>query len=595
MLHIMGHILRRARAPFATFGRAQGGNVAMMFAIALVPIVMLVMGGLDYARAMLERAQMSDAADAAALAVGSTKGLTTAQAAALAQQFFNANYKGPAGADGKTPQVSVSYDSTKGTVTLTVNYQMPTTVLGVFGQSALALQTTSTVVWGQSKLWVALVLDNSGSMASSGKMNALITSSQQLLVTLQNASTNPGDVQVGIVPFVSVINVGKTNSGASWLSWTDWDAAPVINKATIADGYVVPKTNIPFDAYGPGDDCPFTTTKSSSGWGGTTYTITPDSPFSYRCEKSASNGSGDVAGTTNSSGAVVAPIPASGSQGLICPGPGLTSGGTALNNNNDHISRYFNGCWTASKLTGQTVTVSSGSSATCGGFSSTNCTCSGKNSSKICKTQKWQHAWTSNAHSSWSGCAMDRAQDYDIQNTQPSGASTGLPAANPTGACLNATVTPLGYNWSSLNTQIGNMQANGSTNQAVGVVNGWQMLTPGAPWNTPAVPGNTSRYIILLSDGLNTQDRWWGDGMQENTADDQNIDARETKACAAAKADGVIIYALYVNINGSDGNSAPLQACASDSSKYFVLTSSSQIATAFATIGQQITSVRVAK
>jgi hypothetical protein len=191
---------------------------------------------------------------------------------------------------------------------------------------------------------------------------------------------------------------------------------------------------------------------------------------------------------------------------------------------------------------------------------------------------------------------MDRTQDYDIQNTQPSGAS-GMPATNnyPSSLCPAATTTALGYDWSSLNTQIGNMKANGSTNQAIGVANGWQMLTPGDPYGTPSVPANTTRYIILLSDGLNTQDRWWGNGSSENTSDDAKIDDRMNKACSAAKADGIIVYSLYVNINGSDGNSAPLQNCATDSSKFFVLTSSSQIASAFATIGQQITNVRVSK
>ena len=72
--------------------------------------------------------------------------------------------------------------------------------------TALPVTTSSTVVWGQSKLWVALVLDNSGSMSqgdSSGtKMDALQNASHQLLTILQNAVTTAGDVQVSIVPFV---------------------------------------------------------------------------------------------------------------------------------------------------------------------------------------------------------------------------------------------------------------------------------------------------------------------------------------------------------------------------------------------------------
>ena len=138
------------------------------------------------------------------------------------------------------------------------------------------------------------------------------------------------------------------------------------------------------------------------------------------------------------------------------------------------------------------------------------------------------------------------------------------------------------------------MQAKGSTNQAIGMAHGWLSMTPGNPYGAAAVPANTTRYIILLSDGLNTQDRWWGDGSTEGTSDDDKIDDRMNKVCAAAKTDGVIVYSLYVHVNGG-GNSTPLKNCATDSSKYYDLTSSSQIAAAFADITKQITNVRVSK
>ena len=88
------------------------------------------------------------------------------------------------------------------------------------------------------------------------------------------------------------------------------------------------------------------------------------------------------------------------------------------------------------------------------------------------------------------------------------------------------------------------MQASGSTNQAIGMAHGWMTLTNSTPYSPGAVPSNTSRYIILFSDGLNTQDRWWGDGSTEGTTDDAKIDARENSVCTAAKADGVVIYHL---------------------------------------------------
>jgi hypothetical protein len=65
--------------------------------------------------------------------------------------------------------------------------------------------------------------------------------------------------------------------------------------------------------------------------------------------------------------------------------------------------------------------------------------------------------------------------------------------------------------------------------------------------------------------------------------------------CSNAKAAGITIYTVFVDLNGTLGNSTVLQNCASDSSKYFDLTTTGAIITAFNQIGQQITNLRVAQ
>ena len=81
------------------------------------------------------------------------------------------------------------------------------------------------MLWGIKKLNLALVLDNTGSMAQSAKMTNLKTAAHNLLTTLQNAAKTPGDVKVAIVPFATDVNVGTSNVNANWIDWTDWDAA----------------------------------------------------------------------------------------------------------------------------------------------------------------------------------------------------------------------------------------------------------------------------------------------------------------------------------------------------------------------------------
>ncbi len=72
---------------------------------------------------------------------------------------------------------------------------------------------------------------------------------------------------------------------------------------------------------------------------------------------------------------------------------------------------------------------------------------------------------------------------------------------------------------------------------------GWQSLTNG-PFTVPAMdPEYVYKHvIILLSDGLNTQNRWYTSAA--------SIDAREAITCTNVKATGVVIYSVQVNTGG---------------------------------------------
>jgi len=216
------------------------------------------------------------------------------------------------------------------------------------------------------------------------------------------------------------------------------------------------------------------------------------------------------------------------------------------------------------------------------------------NNQTDCLAENGNPKWTPANHNTWNGCVADRGssntptgQDYDTNANAPgSSASSKFPAEQYNG-CPQA-ILPLTYDWTAMTTLVNNMTPNGMTNQAIGLAHGWMSLVGGGPYPTPPAKDPNYTYnqvIILLTDGLNTQDRWF--------TDQASIDARQTMTCANVKAAGMTLYTIQVNTDG-DPTSALLQSCASTADKFFLVTSSSQIGTIFNQIGTNLSKLRVA-
>jgi Flp pilus assembly protein TadG len=191
--------------------------------------------------------------------------------------------------------------------------------------------------------------------------------------------------------------------------------------------------------------------------------------------------------------------------------------------------------------------------------------------------------WTPDDHSTWNGCVTDRSQNFDTQNTTPTSGNTLFPAEQY--SSCNTALMAMSYDWTALNSKIDAMSPAGNTNQAIGLAWGWQSLTQGLPLNTPATDPNYQykQVIILLSDGLNTQDRWYTSAS--------SIDNRQRIACDNIKAAGITLYSVLV----MSGDSSVLKDCASDSKKYFALTTADQIITTFNTIGTSLAQLHLSK
>jgi Flp pilus assembly protein TadG len=202
------------------------------------------------------------------------------------------------------------------------------------------------------------------------------------------------------------------------------------------------------------------------------------------------------------------------------------------------------------------------------------------------KNGKWVNgAWVSKSHDNWNGCAMDRDQNYDVNNAAPvAGNNASKFPAEQYASCPVAMI-PMTADWTALHARVDLMHPAGNTNQTIGLQWAWQSLTQTDPLNAPAKDPNYQYkdIIILLTDGLNTENRW------SQTA--SSVDKRTQKACDNIRTAEITLYTVLVMA----GNATLLQGCATDQTKYFALTSADQLITTFNTIGGQLAKLHLAK
>jgi Flp pilus assembly protein TadG len=442
---------------------ANGANVTITFALATIPMIGFVGAAVDYSRANSVKTAMQAASDATALMLSKVaSGMTSSDIQTKGTAYFTATFNRP---EANGLQVTSTYTTTTGSqIVVKATANVKTDFMNMIGQSTMKIGVDSQIKWGNTKLRVALVLDNTGSMADAGKMTALKTATNALLDQLKGAAASNGDVYVSMVPFVKDVNVGSSNYNANWIYWG---------------------------------------------------TATQDLLLTDNNSWDAQNGS---------------------------------------------------------------------------------CSKGNKSDRSSCLSQNGNPRWTPDNHNTWNGCVVDRgaASGPSILNTDTNVASPNIAltdtlfAAEQYSSCPQA-ILPLSFDWTGMKNLVTAMASNGNTNQGIGLQHGWMSLVGGGPYPAPPAEDPNYKYskvIILLTDGLNTQNRWY--------TSQSNIDTRQALTCANIKAAGITLYTVQVN-TGRDPTSTLLQQCASDSGKFFLLTSASQMVSTFQQIGTNLSNLRIAQ
>lgn len=596
-----------------------GGGYAPLFAIACLPLFGTVAAAVEYSRVYQTRSHLQHALDASALATAKelSQSMDAAYLESYARDFFDANLNpnlDPADITFVFSFTQPQYGAAQ--VTITAGYNYDTHMAGVIGVEEMEMEVSATVAAGNKTVEVALVMDNSGSMDSytgSGSEKR-IERSQAAAVnlitqvhTVAALSNKTDPVKFAVIPFASSVNVGPQYRGADWLDMNGWSSVHHENLDWIGtstngdswpdayasgEGWKSPSTTTVSVGPNPPDPLPDGITSFNSTW------LTRWTLF----DALAVDWGGCVEmrpGTHNTTDSVPDNLDA---DTLYVPmfAPDEPD---RINSNED--DDYRNSYLNDYRRVGPDYSQSSNTYGSYG-------------------EQLDRQSWTAkyNSDAPWS---ENEANQYSHRDRMGNRRSRDFGDWGPNQGCTTDPVQPLTTSAQTAIDAVNAMEAGGYTNVQAGLAWGWRLLSSTAPFTEGRAYSQieNDKYIVLLTDGNNTypgQSTWndteyypWGygkddrvrEGLDSWLSETAAMNAKTATTCANIKAltDGdnekaIKIFAIAYDVPDGSSVKALLYDCASTSKtgqKYYYDVQGDAIADAMASIGSEISELRIAK
>lgn len=201
---------------FQNLLRDHRGVVGPIVALAFTSLISAVGASIDYARAQMVQAKLSDTLDAAGLAAGSVAASQPASIHTTARNYFNVNFPQHY-MDATVSDIAFTSNAQTSAPILSVSATVPTIFMGIVGINTMTVQAHTEISIQTTGLELVLVMDNTGSMAGQ-KLTELKSSATDLVNILFGNQAARDDLWIGLVPFAQAVNIGTTHS--SWLDPT---------------------------------------------------------------------------------------------------------------------------------------------------------------------------------------------------------------------------------------------------------------------------------------------------------------------------------------------------------------------------------------
>ncbi len=188
---------------------------------SLVPAVagaMMVLTGatgltVDGARMFYVKDVLQKSLDSAGLAAGHALDIDNMESDA--REFFEANIDAVGNiASSQSMNIAISEDNE--VITLTAEATVDATFMSLFGFGQITVSASTEITRETRGMELVLVMDNTGSMRHSSKIDTMKEAATNLIETVYGDEETNTNLWVGVVPYITHVNVGNAHS--AWLS-----------------------------------------------------------------------------------------------------------------------------------------------------------------------------------------------------------------------------------------------------------------------------------------------------------------------------------------------------------------------------------------
>lgn len=614
-------VVNKAGSFVSRFAKGERGNVAVIAALAVIPIITVAGFALDFQMTVTKKSKVQYAVDGAVLSA-----VKSLEANAPKEQVTveaNAYFREILGLKNDTfldcGPLNLVFGEDNEELDASVYCTNETTLSKIAGKQYLEFTVSSAATYGQGSLEVALILDITGSMAGS-RITALKAAATDFIdIVIQDVQV-PFYSKASIVPYAAAVAVGgyaDTVRGAIPASksitnavWQDGNTVRNITGITRANPAVVTSNG---HGYANGDTVWISGVSGMTQVNNRAYTVASVTTNTFRLQSTSSSGWSSYS---------------SGGQIRKCLNAGCAPTVTSSNHgfqNGDHVvvngvngmtslNTGSNVTWVVANRTTNTFVATGSVGPSSGAYTNGGsiwCTTYG------CRYFRFLNK-SSNAQRvhEVSTCATERTGAHAFTDRSPSDALVGLhypPSGNP---CTTANpIVPLTSNKTTLKDAISDLDEVGSTAGHMGAAWGWYTLSPnfGEIFPAGSRPGSYNtrslfKIAVFMTDGdFNTAycngviagNSTSGSG---STSDQNNCNAtngtsyQQARAyCQAMKDNGIMIYTIGFEVGNIAAAQSLLNDCATSPSHAYLASGSAELREVFQAIARSINEVRLTR